>query len=367
MAEWAGVVNTTTAKFLKGFQDNTLRTRKVVAMLQKKGRLNFNAGGTECQFQVKFKRPPVESYGDAGQLTFNRIDKFRKLVLDWRGYVATDMMTNKEKLMNKGPQALIDRYATITPDLVTSMEEEFSNEFYVDGNAAGNANRMHGFESFCGAGTTTAADKVAQPSDVYGGKATTLQNQGGSWSALLATKPNAAVATDWPDGQGTADYDYLAPKLVNWSSTAWGTGSTAWIDNSERAIRQAIIWTTLTNGPDGMIDVFLLSSGLYNDYLNRVSSMQRIQVDTNSTLRQLGFRDTINQDGVDLTPDFGVAPNTGYGWNFDKVDLDCLDSQLFVPQGPEYSIRDQAWLFAVGFFGNLRFNPKFFSKLFNYA
>ena len=29
--EWAGVVNTTTTKFLKGFQDNTLRTRKVLA------------------------------------------------------------------------------------------------------------------------------------------------------------------------------------------------------------------------------------------------------------------------------------------------------------------------------------------------
>jgi len=363
---WAGVVNTTAPRYLKGASDQTIRTRLFLALLKKHGGITFNETGRDLNWQVEALQPPVSGFSDGAQLDFTRHNKYRQLNIDWRGYTTTDMMTEMETLMNRGDQQLIDRYASILPGLTKSITDKFGTQVYLDGYASGNELLLCGLDSFTGTGTTVVGDRIAQPSDTYAGKSTAVGNLGGTWSADLTTFPNAAIATDWPSGTGSSEYDYLSPKLMNWSSNAWGTGSVTWEDNCERAIRQLIIWLTLTGGLEGKPDVILLNGDLFYGYENKASAKFRT-ITPYKDMEDLGFAGSIQQEGVGIQTEFGIPVNTGYAINFDQVQLRCLTDKLFYSKGPEWDIKVLSWLFAVGYFGNMTWNCKFQGKLKNYA
>jgi hypothetical protein len=61
-----------------------------------------------------------------------------------------------------------------------------------------------------------------------------------------------------------------------------------------------------------------------------------------------------------------VPSNTGYGFNLDQMELNSLQKQLFVPEGPDFDIASQSWRFSIDFYGNMQFNPRYMGKLFNY-
>ncbi len=362
MAEWSAVVNTTATRYLKGASDNTVRDRIVFAMLTRRKRILYGWDGKEVTQQVKFSLPEVEAWS-GGTLDFEPADKYRQITLDWRGYKTSDTMTEKERLMNRGVPRLVNRYGKIMVDMRQALDDEFGTEVWNDGNA--NTDRMHGIESFMGNdGNTVVGDRIANPSDTYGGLSTALGNISGTWGAV-GTAPNATAATDWPGGKGDPEYDYLAPRLFNWSSTSWGTGTNTWLANCERVIRQAIIWTRLTTGKNGMADLCLLADGLYYDYMNKQEAKQQIVVPYKE-VQDLGFTGA-KQEGVSIVTEFGMTPDTGYMLNFSKMEMRCLYDQLFMPKGPKYDIAGDRYLFAMGWYGNMFFQPKFFSKFLNYA
>ncbi len=363
--EWIGVVNTNTLKYLKGAQDNTVRGRLLLAMLQKRKRISFGESGYGLQFGIKYTHPEVRAYGDGGLVDFERSDLFRQLNIDWRGYITADMMTSKEYHMNKGNEALIKRYSRIIPDLTTAMKEKFGTEFYIDGYASGNETRLHGAGSWAGVGTTGAADLVAQPDDSYGGFDTDLGSEGGTWSTDLSTSPNSTIATDWPEGYGDPEYDWLTPLLLNWSGTGW-TGTATWVSTGERVIRRGALWQGQRSGEGGMPTLALLAGNLYYDLLNLYSTRSNIFVPYKEA-QDLGFEGVINLDGVGIYHEFGIPANEGYLFNLEKMKLRCLGSQLFMPDGPHWDPRTQSYLFSVGFFGNIEWNPKYQAKLKDYA
>ena len=88
---------------------------------------------------------------------------------------------------------------------------------------------------------------------------------------------------------------------------------------------------------------------------------QRIIV-PHKEVQDLGF-EGVKQEGVSVTTEFGMVASTGYLLNIDKMHMRCLDGQLFVPRGPEYDIRTDSYLFLLGWFGNMFWEPKFFSKI----
>jgi hypothetical protein len=215
-----------------------------------------------------------------------------------------------------------------------------------------------------------AGDKIAMPDDTYGdgAMATDLGDQGGSWSSALTTYPNATLAKDWPDGNGDSEYDYLSPKLVNWSSTAWGTGSTLWEDNCWRVISQAITWLTTTGGEDGMPDICVLASNLFQGYKNHEEAIRRISI-PHKVASDLGFGgNTLNQDGCAISSDFDCPANTGYMLNCSTITIRSLFPELFWMEGPDKDPRTLwSWLWGIGFFGNVDWQPKFVAKLYPYA
>jgi len=369
--EWIGVIHEQTPKYLSGYMDETIRNRIVLAYLRKYGRIKLGANSPLCIWNVKFDQQPIESANDSGTLNYSRHDLQRQAALDWRGYVGTDMLTEKEYLMNQGPGAILQRYAEIIPSLMESLTDHFGGQVYIDGNASGNENKIHGLESFMATGgTNVVTDIVMQPSDSYAGLSTALANQGGTWSADYAdgagVAPNDALGSDWPAGSGDVKYDFFAPLLVNWSSSSWGTGAQTWEANSERCIRQTHIWQVHRAGMRNKPKVALMSQDMYAGYLNGQESKQRIIIPHRES-QQLGFADAINQEGLALQHDFEVAPETAYLFSPEACELSSLDKVLFGYRGPDYSMRDRAYLFYVGFWGNMRFRPKHFAKIKNFV
>ena len=49
------------------------------------------------------------------------------------------------------------------------------------------------------------------------------------------------------------------------------------------------------------------------------------------------------------------------------MELGCLYKQLFMPDGPRFDPTQKNWLFDVTFYGNLRYQPKYFGKYLAYA
>ena len=367
--EWAGLINTTSKKELYDAEDRTIRGRYMLAKMKKEGRIVMDGNGRSCTWQIEVFEKAIQSYGDGQTIDFTRTDRYRQMELDWRGYVVDDMMTKKEERMNRGVEALINRYSEVIPNLIKDMRNKFgTDELWLDGNAAGNEDRLHGIESFMAtAQAAAAADKVADPGDTYGNLSTALNTFGGTWTSDLTTSPNANAAVDWPEGKGDSSYDATSPKLINWSSNNWGTNSTSWEDNCERAIRYGRTFSAMTGGKDGSPQAVLMSGGLYNDFLNKQQSVFRNIIPHKDT-DDLGFSgEYVNFEGAVLTPDFGISPNIGYGVNFQELELTSLFDRLFDVDGPDWDIKTQSHLFVVRMFGNMRFNPKGFFKLLNYA
>lgn len=362
-AHWSAVVNTTAHEILKGASDLTLRSRVILALALRRKRVKYNGSGDEHQEQVKFALPEMKPYS-GGPLDFAPADKYRKLLLPWRSYYVTDQMTKMEKLMNSGPPQLVNRYANIMRDNRQSLEDGFGPEMYVDGYTY--TTRLCGFESaMAEEAGTTADDLIAKPSDTYAGRSTIPGGEEGTWSTDLETPPNAALATDWPSGSGSSQYDYLSPRLLNTSSTGW-TGQTTWLENCERVIRRGVIWGTLTGGRNGKPDLCMLDGDMYYDYQTKQEPKARIEITPTQEVRELGF-EGLKQEGVSVVTEFGVPAGCGYLINVDQFTLQSMQGQLFDADGPHWDPDKQSWIFVMGFYGQMSFKPKFFAKMHAYG
>jgi hypothetical protein len=363
--EWTGVVKAVAPKYLKGAEDLTIRRRLVLAMLEKRGSIVTNyMGSHETNFDVDWKEPPVESTADGATVTYERRDYLKQATIDWRGYVATDLVTKKEQAMSKGDTVLVDRYNRIIPKLTKSVRNKIGLEFYIDGGAAGNENRFCGTKTFTAEGTVAAGDIIAQPDDSYFGLDTDV-NQGGRWSSDLSAgsgQPNATIANDWPEGEGSSEFDFWSPKLVNWSSTAWGTSSAAWEDNCERVMRRTLQWMTLTAGADGYTMLFCLAGALHTGFKDKMSARMRV-LTPHREAEDLGFPDVLNFEGAGIHTEFGIPANYGYCMNMDEIQLCILENSLINSEGPDYDPNSLSYKFAVYTFGNFKFLPKHVAEL----
>lgn len=301
----------------------------------------------------------MQGYADSETLTFPRRDRWKTAELPWRGYASTDSMTKPEKLKNKGLQAIINIYDEISKSLMDDMNENFAEELYIDGNASGNAKRIHGMESWLGYSGLTR-DYVASPSDSYAGLSTVLGDYGGSWSD----------STKWPSERGDPQYDFWSPILVDYTDAAWEAGTKTFPNTCLEALTYGIIKGQRNKSKKGSIDAIFFEGELYRQFINRLAEKQRINIQSNSsnsTMIKLGFTDVQNYDGVDVTWEYGIPPTVGYGINFDSLELRSMQGQLFVPEGPDYDIASKSWRFSIDMFGNLVGDPRSSLKFDNYT
>lgn len=359
--EWSRIVNTTIHEYIREVEANILRNRKLLALMKERGRITFDHAGDLMDWKVQYKRAPMQGYADSDTLTFSRRDRWKTAQLQWRGYAATDSMTKLEKLKNKNVEAIIKIYDSITKNLLDDLEDQFGDEFYIDGNAAGNSKRIHGIESFMGqTGTAQPNGFVGVTNSSYGGLTCGLGDYGGNWSL------NGSSQTTWPVGTGDAHYDYWSPLIVDYTNTSWAAATKTWPNTCREALRFGIVHSKKNKSMKGLLDLVLLDSELYRQFQEKVDVNERLTVtggNKKNSLYSLGYGDVINYEGAEVTYEYGVLPNTGYGWNLDYAELCSLQSQMFIPEGPDFDIASQSWRFSIDFFGNLKFGSvRYFTK-----
>jgi hypothetical protein len=353
MSDWSRVVNTTIKDYIKGEEVNILRNRKLPAMMKSKGRITFNHEGRSTAWKVRYRRGLMQGFAMSDTLTFPQIDRWKPAELPWRGYAAGESMTKLERLQNKGMAAIIKVYDNLAKIMMEDMNENFSEEFYIDGNATGNGKRFHGIESF-GSNSGVTRPFVANPNDNYAGLSCALGGYGGTWSG------------DWPSGRGDPQYDFWSPIIVNYTDTntaAWEAVTKTWRNVCLEALSYGIIKTQRSRSQKGALDTIMLEGEMYRNFVDRLRETSRLNIQSNSsnsTMIKLGFTDVQNYDGVDVTWEYGMPVAQGYGFNFDEMELMSLQGQLFVPTGPDYDIASQSYRFSVDAFGNFKFSPRNF-------
>ena len=362
--EFDRVLQTTISEYMLGAEDNTLRNRKLLALMKSKGRITFGHSGTEMNWGIRYKRRPLDGYADGDTLQFARSDNFKRAAVPWRGYTMNDMVTKKEKLMNRGKPALIKYVSELVENMNEDFQDRFHKQLYQDGNAAGNSKFIHGYDSFTIA-SQQAGNFVATPNDTYAGLITNLGNYGGSWTGT------------WPVGVGDAEYDFWSPVIVDYTNTGWTAATKTWPNTSHEALRFGIIKAKKNDSQKGMLDVIFLDGELFREWEALLDTKERVlslpaTSGSKPTLRNLGFGDVQQFEGTEITWEYGVPADAngnaqGYGFNVDEMELASLQDRLFVPEGPFYDEASLSDRFAIHMFGNLKFNPRYFVKWAQYS
>lgn len=353
MADWARVANTTIKDYLKGEEVEILRNRKLTAMLKEKGRITFNHGGTGIDWKIRYRRAPMQGYADMDTVSFVRQNKWKTATLDWRGYTATDSITDMEKEKNKDAQAIVKVFSGMAKSLMEDVEDEFGDEFYIDGNAAANVKRIHGIESFMGNSGAASGGYIATPSDTYAGLSTALAAAGGTWTG------------SWPTGYGTAEYDYFSPLIVDYTDALWQASTKTWANTCNEAMRFGIIKGQRNKSKRGALDLILLENELFRLFKENNEAKERIEISRGEKggLVSLGFTDVVNFEGVDVTTEFGIPSAVGYGFCFGAMELMSMQDQLFKNKGPFYAEESLAWRLLILMLGNIRWtSPRNFLK-----
>lgn len=362
--DWARLVNTTTADYLKDAEPLILRDRKLTALMERKGRIRFNSFGTEMDFKLQFKQAPLQGFADGDAVTFSRRDRYQTAKLPYRAYIMTDIMSQMERLQNRGAAQIVNVYGQLIENMVKDFGDAFGDQLYVDGNAAGNTKKLHGLESCLGnsavGGDIDNVTGFAKPSDTYAGLSTLPGNYGGNWTGT------------WPLGTGESHYDFFSPVLVNYTAATAGAYTAAtrtWPNTCTEALRKGITKSRKSKARSGMLDLILLQDDLFEQWKNANDGKQQINVNRGDPngLVALGFTDAMVFDGVDLATEFGLAAGTGYGINTMQMELHSLQDRLFVSTGPTWDEGTQTWRFQLTFMGNLKLMPKFLVKWKNFT
>jgi len=358
---------TTLANHIREVEESMLRNFQLGALLESAGRVNYNNSGEGFDWPVQYRLHKVEGNTGETQRNFARRNLWKTANLEFRGYQTTDAMYYREFRSNKGPEGIVKVFDKFVQRLETSMTQAFGGEYYVDGSASGNEQSWHGLESmFVLNGTVTAtsgaqrtanaADIVGYPNDTYAALSTVLGNYGGENES----------SQYWPDGIADGEFDFWSPLVVNYTTTHEDLPSTTntWAGQGDEAMRYAIINSQRNASKTGQITNILLARDLYMGLLNIIDDKERIAISSENSLRALGFKQTVNFDGIEVSWEAGIESGVGYGLNYDNIELKSMDESLLRSEGPEYDIHSQAFVAAVSTLSNLKFSsPRNFFKL----
>lgn len=353
-------------KYWKGVSDLTVRNYLTFFNLQKWGSITYNARSHSQVWNARVKLPSVIPAIDGQPLEFVNTDTDIQFYTGVKGYRGSDFLPEQEYLMAQGaPEQITDRYSRKSKELAQKMTESLSHAFWKDGNLAANVYDFVGIKTplSYASGTVTAADKVARPNGTYAGQDCSLGNLGGTWSADAAVKPNANLGRDWPFGQGSPEYDGTSPLIVNYASTAWDTGSTAWGINAIAATSWAQT-AMLHRGGQSMVGAkpqVVMASEMFTEFKNSFRENQRQMMPF--TDGDLGFPgETLMVDGMVYSMDYAVPTGEAYMYLPQYLEAFFLHNQIYGAVGPDYSISHIGYLYYISCYGNFKFLPKYLCR-----
>ncbi len=366
--DWERSAATTLANHIRDVEQDWMRNYQLLALLESNDRISYDNAGRGFDWPLQYRIHNVEGNTGETARNFARRNLFKTAALPYRGYQATDAIYKKELLENRGEAAIVKLWDGFTDRLEKSMKQGLATEPYVDGNATGNETMWHGFESFLNATqtitittngtpaarTANAADPVCYPNDSYASLSTVLGTFGGSQDANSV----------WPAGTADPEFDAWSPVIIN-ALSSYFTGGT-WVLNAQDAMRYLIIHSQRNSSILGQLTNIFLNRDGYRIAITAVATKEQIHVipGAPNALRSLGFKNVFNFDGIEISWETGVpatdpAATTrtmfGYGFNWQNVELMCMEDTIMKTEGPIYDIDTQAYKGVVYTLSNLKF------------
>jgi hypothetical protein len=328
--------------FVRKLSDQTARNHVMLSMLKKKGRIKYRCDGTQLTWPVRYKRHALETYTDGKQVQFKRIDPYLRATVPWRAYDMNTIVTKQETLATQSKSALFKLYGSKTRELRVDFMRELTGKFFNDGSDGEN---FHGAEAIF-SGTYTSGSKAGTANGTYASLNQTLGNYGGT-------------------SLSNPEYAFWTPTLVAWNSSAWAATGSTFVATALEAVRYGINRTMRRNAKGERVDVIDLTLDMWEDFQNALEAKESIYVTKGKrgTLAELGFT-TMYYDGVEVTWEEDVPANTGYGFNFDYIELDCMTATL-VDGYVEKDVDSKGWKIGADIFGNCKFeSPQHQFKLY---
>lgn len=369
MTSWARIANTTIKDYLREEEDAVSRNRVIYGLAKSKGRVTYNHGGDGVNWKVRYRRNALQTNNGEQTVEFNRYNRNLSADLDWAGYIIPESITKREKLQNRGTPAIIKFVSDLTESMTEDFQDGFAEEFYVDSSATGNSQRWSGLETMYAInGTVTitsgaqrtanAADLFGYPNDTYAGLSTVLGNYGGSWGT------QSARSSTWPLGRGSADYDFWSPAVLNYTSTALGGSVATWAIQCESAIRTLVDSINKRQGANSQVDLVIVDRDLYTLLKEREATRQSVVIEKTTPLKALGFTDSIDIDGVEVTAEYGMPAGVGYALSMKHLEIMSMQEQLLMPDMSTFDQGSRTFRYAIDCLGQFKFkSPRSFGKL----
>jgi hypothetical protein len=362
----AEAIRKTAPTYLEGRADATARQYEILNWLISHGRVLYNAKGYDLKWFTKVRRPKAHTV-NGQRMEFNSVDTEEDYSVGFSKIRATDKIDEDTILTNDGPTAILKIAEKKIDDLLDSMGVELNSQFYNDDMV--DPNGLTGIQSlFRGAvGAPTDKIAIAAPGATYGGRDMTLGSIGGSWSSNLAIADrfSSSLLNDYPDGDGTPDYDWNHPLMWN-SHGDWGTGTNTWESNAEVILRRVALYTDSLNGRGAAPNVLLINKRMLAALRDKVSVRERLRPEDYSK-GPSNVTTMEHYEGLDIIHDFNCPADRAYCVNANMMEMFVATKELFYLDGPKWDMKDEAYLMAFKMKGNLRWKPKHFSEIRKYV
>lgn len=357
-------MQTTLPMILPEVQEACTRRYAMLALLNSRGLVKYNDFGLGITWKVKNRNHRLQGSNGENPRNYSQLNQYQTAYLDYRGYEVTDTISRKEIKQNKGEAALIKVFDDFEGNLRRSIENEMGPQFYNNGNNPAFPDYWHGLMSlFLQSGQTlgpnnvprarNTADRVVVPNGSYGQLSCNL-------GAFSGAQHDPTV--NWPDGTADTQYDFWSPLMLQWDAAGF-----AGVSNGEKfknALRFGLTHAGRNADAKGAITQVFTDRTNMIDFKSFHDAIQRIEVTSGTELYQLGFKDVIVFDGVELTTENAMPRGFGIGVNIENVELRCLDDMLFSMDGPEYDMDLKVFKAAVETQSNLLFrSPRNFMFL----
>ncbi len=350
--------------FLNEVWENTVNHRPYFTALKKRGHIETGLSGTSCVWNVNVGRHNMSAYDDAEVINITRKKQEVQASLPWAFLNVTDAITRDEIAMSGNDVS----FRRVNKDLLERMKKAFMTRISAsaltqDGNASGN-NVLHGLPSFFAATGTTS--QFNTPSDTYAGLSTA----------------SGVVGATVDDGEPKA----WTPVCTNYTWTGWAVTGATWRHNARQALTFTKDQLTFGNAPDEMPDLVITDRTMFSTLKDVLAATQNLYVvgTPNATgTTGLGIPGAVEYDGLEVIFDADQTANTANMLNFHQIFLDVLQ----VPEVPggrkipggasagkedmfeclvDDDITTNGYPIRVNFRAQLRHNPKYQGKLFNY-
>lgn len=349
-------LQTTLPKILPEVQENCMRNYMMLALVQSRGNVYFNDNGLGINWKVKYRHHNLQGTNGENPRSYSQINQYQTARLDWRGYEVTDVISKQEVRQNKGESALINVFGDFEKNLRMSIEQGMGPQLYNDGYDATHPDYWHGLLSmYRQAGQTyylnsnvmtarsvNAADKVIVPSGSYAEINCALGAYSGS---------QHDVSVVWPEGTADAHYDFWSPLMLQWNGTGFSSGTNG--EKFKSAMRFGLTHAQRNTTKEGPITHVFTDRTNFIALKDYYEGKQTIEVTAGTELYQLGFKNVLIFDGVEVTFENAVPAGFGFGVNMNNVEIRCLDDMLFTLDGPQYDMDLKLYKAAVETHSNM--------------